>query len=81
MDFKQATDALFSQVAHADLAKALDVSIALVRQARLQPKASAHRTAPEGWENAVLKIAEGRVQHYQRLADRLGSTKKPRNSA
>ena len=50
MDFKKATDILFSQVAHADLARTLDVSVALIRQARLQPKAAAHRAPPEGWK-------------------------------
>jgi hypothetical protein len=71
MDFKKASDALFAQVEHADLAKAIGVSVALIRQARLQPKANAHRTPPEGWERAIIRLAEERVIHYQRLAMRL----------
>jgi hypothetical protein len=71
MDFKKATDALFAQVGHADLAKALGVSVALIRQARLQAKASAHRAAPKGWEKAVRRLAEERAQHYQRLSEQL----------
>ena len=71
MDFKKATDTLFSQVGHADLANALNVSVALIRQARLQSEASAHRSAPEGWERAVRKLAEDRVRRYQRLAEQL----------
>jgi hypothetical protein len=71
MDFKKATDILFSQVAHSDLAMTLGVSVALIRQARLQPKASAHRTPPEGWEKAVCQLAQDRARHYQRLAEQL----------
>jgi len=43
----------------------------LIRQAHLQPKASAHRAVPKRWENAVRKIAEDRARHYQRLAEQL----------
>jgi len=72
MQFKKATDALFKQISHADLARALNVSVALVRQARLQPSASAHRSAPEGWENAVICLAEEQGARHLRLAKRLG---------
>lgn len=73
MNFKKATDALFFQIGHADLARALNVSVALIRQARLQPKAIAHRSAPEGWEKAVARLAEDRARHYLRLAEKLRS--------
>lgn len=43
MDFQAATDGLFSRVDHEDLAKALGVSVASIRQARLKPDASARR--------------------------------------
>ena len=67
MDFKKATDALFEPVGHADLARALGVSVALIRQARLNAEAAAHRSPPEGWEKAVADLAEKRAAHYRRL--------------
>jgi hypothetical protein len=44
MDFKEATDGLFGRVDHDALAKALGVSVASIRQARLRPEAGAHRS-------------------------------------
>jgi hypothetical protein len=74
MDFRKATDILFAPVTHADLAKALGVSVALIRQARLGPNAIARRTAPEGWEQAVRKLAENQARHYRRLAGQLAKS-------
>jgi hypothetical protein len=71
MDFRKATDELFNGISHSELAKELGVSIPSIRQARLRSDAAAHRTPPDGWENAVKKLAEDRIKHYQRLADRL----------
>jgi hypothetical protein len=67
MDFREATDGLFARVDHEDLAKALGVSIAAVRQARLKPGANAHRSPPSDWRNAVIRLAESRVWHYREL--------------
>jgi hypothetical protein len=71
MNFKKATDSLFDGVSHAELADALGVSVASIRQARLGEDAKAHRAAPAGWEEAVVKLAEKRLSHYQRLIERL----------
>jgi DNA-binding GntR family transcriptional regulator len=71
MNFKKATDRLFSRVDHQDLAKALKVSVASIRQARLSPDALAHRSPPRGWENAVLRLAEERVRHFQKLVEEI----------
>lgn len=71
MDFKKATDGLFARIDHADLADKLGVSVALVRQARLDEAAKAYRSAPKGWEKAVLKLAEEEAAHFQRLAESL----------
>lgn len=68
MDFKEATDELFSRIDHEALADALGVSVASVRQARLRQEAKAHREAPQGWETAVLRLAEKQAAHFQRLA-------------
>jgi hypothetical protein len=71
MDFRKATDDLFARVTHQDLAKALGVSVASVRQARLHSQANAHRSPPEDWRNATIRLAEERVWHYRRLIERL----------
>ncbi len=71
MDFKKMTDALLELVTHQDLAEALGVSVASIRQARLGPGTNAYRSPPEGWEGAVLQLAERRAKHYRQLAERI----------
>jgi transposase len=46
MDFREATEYLYAGVSPQELAKALGVSVATVRQARLRPDAKAHRSPP-----------------------------------
>jgi|SRR5215213_4580200 len=67
MNFKEATDLLFNGVSHQELAKTLGVSVASIRQARLDPEAKAHRTAPPEWEKAVIDLASDRIQRYRKL--------------
>src|SRR5271156_1666314 len=74
MTFKKATDRLFSRIGHEDLAKALKVSIASIRQARLSPDALAHRSPPPDWENAVLRLAEEQVWHFRKLIEEIRSS-------
>jgi hypothetical protein len=74
MNFKEATDILFEGVPQRDLARILGVSVASIRQARLRETAKAHRTAPENWEKAVIKLAGDRIRAYQRLISRLAAT-------
>ena len=71
MNFKKATDELFATISHDDLARALGVSVATIRQARLAQEAKASRSPPPGWEKAALKLAEARAKHYERLVGRL----------
>jgi hypothetical protein len=71
MTFKKATDCLFSRMSHDDLAKALKVSVASIRQARLSPDALAHRSPPRDWEDAVLQLAEERVLHFRKLIEEI----------
>jgi DNA-binding GntR family transcriptional regulator len=71
MDFKEATDGLFDRISHEELAKALGVSVALIRQARLPQAAKARREPPKGWEGAVIRLAETRVWHYRKLIDQV----------
>ena len=71
MDFREATENLCTGVSHEDLAKALGVSVATVRQARLRPDAKAHRSPPGNWMSAVIRLAEERLSQYRDLIDRL----------
>lgn len=69
MDFRAATDGLFDRVSHEDLAKALGVSLATIRQARLNHAASAHRAPPNGWKEVIIRLAERRIMHYRQLIE------------
>ena len=80
MNFKNATDLLFSRIDHPDLARALGVSVASIRQARLKPDAKAHRSPPPGWETALLRLAEERVRHFRELIDEIRGTSKAGHS-
>lgn len=71
MDFKEATDELFERIDHAELAKQLGVSIATVRQARLNPKAAARRSPPATWREGVIRLAERRIIQYRQLIEDL----------
>lgn len=71
MDFKKATDELLAGISHEALAKALGASVPSVRQARLPASAKAYRRPPEGWETAILRLADGRARHFANLAARL----------
>jgi transcriptional regulator with XRE-family HTH domain len=73
MDFRKATDQLLEGISHEELANALGVSVATVRQARLDESAKAHRNPPDGWETTVRQLAEKKAQHFRRLAEKLGS--------
>jgi DNA-binding GntR family transcriptional regulator len=71
MDFKEATDGLFDRISHEELAEALGVSVASIRQARLPPEANAYRAPPKSWQDTVIRLAEKRVFHYRQLIDRV----------
>ena len=67
MDFREATNVIFARIGHDELAAALSVSVAAIRQARLRPDAAAHRSAPQGWEKAAAGLASARIEELQRL--------------
>jgi transposase len=71
MDFREATESLCGGVSHEELAKALGVSVATVRQARLRPDAKAHRSPPGNWRAAVRGLAEKRLSQYRQLVETL----------
>jgi hypothetical protein len=75
MDFKKATDELFDCPTQNELAKILGISVASIRQARLQGSAKAHRSPPKNWEEAVIRMAEERVRSYRALVSKLSASR------
>jgi len=71
MDFKKATEELMAGMTRGQIADALGVSEATVRQARLDEAAKAHRNAPDGWEATLAKLARQRSERLRRLAEKL----------
>jgi len=71
MDFQDAIDRLGERVTHEQVARALGVSVASVRQYRLSPKAKAHRTPPEAWQKVLTRLAKERSRELKALADDL----------
>lgn len=69
MDFREATGALCATVSHEELAKALGVSVAAIRQARLNPNARAYRSPPKDWAYAVIRLAETRIMKCRHLIE------------
>ncbi len=75
LEFRKATDDLLSAcLSHQEIAEAMGASVASFRQARLPGDAKAYRKPPDGWERAVIKLAEQRATRLQRLAERLRET-------
>ena len=71
MNFKKCTDDLLIRITLDDVAKALDLSVQTIRQARVSSASSAYRTPPNGWESAVRILAERRVKELKKLIKRL----------
>jgi hypothetical protein len=65
MNFREATDSLFACISHVDLARALGISVASIRQARLKDTAKSHRAPRRGWEAAVVGLAKQKIKQYQ----------------
>lgn len=73
MEFKEAVEGLCSPITHQQLADALGVSRASVRQAMLPEGANARRKAPEGWQATVADLAGKHASRLQRLAKGLNN--------
>jgi hypothetical protein len=69
MDFKKATDDLLSRPSHEQLAGALGVSVASIRQARLTPTARAYRAPPKHWARVVIRLAEQQIMRNRQLIE------------
>ena len=71
MDFTEATDRLTKGVSLADLARELDASYGLIRQARMDPTSPSYRRPPVGWEEGVARLAEARAKELLALRQAL----------
>ena len=71
MNFKEATDNLFDGVDQPALANEIGVSVASIRQARLNPQAKAYRNPPQNWERSLIRIAEREIMRYRKLIEEL----------
>ena len=79
MNFKEATDILFDRVGHEEMADALGVSVAAIRQARLSVSAKAYRQPPPNWEKVVVRLAQKRAIHYKQLVEKIESMQRVRD--
>lgn len=77
MDFTEATDRLTKGVSLADLARELDASYGLIRQARMDQASPSYRRPPVGWEEAVARLAEQRAKELLALTAALDKRKAP----
>ena len=71
MNFKKSSDTLFDRISHAELAGALNVSVAAVRQARLKRTAKAYRKPPKDWRYAIILLAQKRIARMRKLIGKL----------
>ena len=72
VDFRMATDRLTRGCPTlADVAGEAGVSAGLIRQARMDPKASSFRNPPLGWELVLAKLARKRSRELEKLAGEL----------
>ena len=71
MDFKAATDRMIPAITLADLSAEMGMSVAAVRQARLDPTGPSYRTPPVGWQKAIAKLCRKRGGELVKLAEEL----------
>ena len=73
MDFRTATDALFSKTGAEDLAHELGCSPQSIKQARMAEDAGGRRSPPPGWEAAAARLAKRKAEQFRKLADKLSA--------
>lgn len=72
MDFTEATDRLTKGVSLADLARELEASYGLIRQARMDVASRSYRKPPDGWRAAVARLAAQRAEELLQLKREIG---------
>ena len=71
MDFKEASSRLTDGHTLADIAAETGMSEATVRRARLEPSSPAYRSPPPNWREAIVRLAEQRIESLRKLIDAL----------
>jgi hypothetical protein len=71
MDFKEASSRLTDGHTLADIAAETGMSEATVRRARLELGSSAYRSPPQNWKDAIIKLAEQRIESLRELISAL----------
>jgi hypothetical protein len=62
MEFKEASSRLTDGHTLADIAAETGMSEATVRRARLEPSSPAYRSPPPNWKEAIIRLAEQRIE-------------------
>lgn len=71
MEFKEASSRLTDGNTLADIAAETGMSEATVRRARLEPSSPAYRSPPPNWREAIIRLAEQRIESLRALIDAL----------
>jgi hypothetical protein len=71
MDFKEASSRLTDGHTLADIAAETGMSEATVRRARLDPSSPAYRSPPPNWKEAIIRLAEQRIESLRALISML----------
>lgn len=71
MDFKEASSRLTSGHTLADIAAETGMSEATVRRARLESSSPAYRSPPPNWKEAIIRLAEQRIENLRALINAL----------
>jgi hypothetical protein len=80
MNFMQASSTLIGGTTLTALANELGVSTAYLSQARAPASAEHHRSPPDGWEAAVVKLARQRARELTTIAERLSNSGSKRSA-
>ena len=67
MEFKEASSRLTDGHTLADIAAETGMSEATVRRARLEPNSPAYRSPPPNWKEAIIRLAEQRIEALTEL--------------
>ena len=71
MDFKEASSRLTDGHTLVDIAAETGMSEATVRRARLDPSSPAYRSPPTNWKEAIIRLAEQRIESLRALISTL----------
>lgn len=67
MEFREASSHLTDGHTLADIASETQMSEATIRRARLDPASAAYRAPPAQWREAIIRLAERRIEELREL--------------